>query len=366
MFQRKELIDNPFSKDKVINWLTRLGKGMKKQSQSVFMVEELQPIWLNTIGQRLAYGTVATLIVSFIFWMNLGLIFGLIPGLKEGLRVVLTFGMFCGLIGGIGVGSSKVIRPVDNWIWQRKNPRIGLIDIPNLIATLLYFLFWGQLAAIFVFLADLLLVRFSLPPVLLWGRNWLFSVMHLGIAFNLVFVLLGWLFFGYIAKIKKHRAKVNISLPNQLNNSLPNRGIHLSLKNAVLSFSITGIIFGLILFSFDMIDIRWVLIMFLFKLAPEDAGWNVVRQNSWLIGTLTLGLIGGLYLGGSAVIKHYSLRFILWIKGYTPFNFVKFLDHCAKLIFLKKVGGGYMFIHRMLLEHFAKMEIKSTRTKKSK
>ena len=34
-------------------------------------------------------------------------------------------------------------------------------------------------------------------------------------------------------------------------------------------------------------------------------------------------------------------------------NFVKFLDHCAKLILLKKVGGGYMFIHRMLLEWFA-------------
>jgi hypothetical protein len=32
---------------------------------------------------------------------------------------------------------------------------------------------------------------------------------------------------------------------------------------------------------------------------------------------------------------------------------VKFLDHCAKLIFLKKVGGGYIFVHRMLLDYFA-------------
>jgi hypothetical protein len=26
-----------------------------------------------------------------------------------------------------------------------------------------------------------------------------------------------------------------------------------------------------------------------------------------------------------------------------------------KLIFLKRIGGGYIFIHRMLLEHFVAM-----------
>jgi hypothetical protein len=48
-------------------------------------------------------------------------------------------------------------------------------------------------------------------------------------------------------------------------------------------------------------------------------------------------------LGGFAVIQHYVLRLNMWRMGYTPFNYVKFLDHCAKLIFLKKVGGGYIF-----------------------
>jgi len=36
-------------------------------------------------------------------------------------------------------------------------------------------------------------------------------------------------------------------------------------------------------------------------------------------------------------------------------NFVKFLDYGCKLILLKKVGGGYIFIDRMLLEYFAEM-----------
>jgi eukaryotic-like serine/threonine-protein kinase len=53
------------------------------------------------------------------------------------------------------------------------------------------------------------------------------------------------------------------------------------------------------------------------------------------------------------VIKHYALRLTFWLNGYMPFKFVKFLDYCARLVLLKKVGGGYIFIHRMLLDYFA-------------
>ena len=70
---------------------------------------------------------------------------------------------------------------------------------------------------------------------------------------------------------------------------------------------------------------------------------------------LIFGLIVGLNRGGSAVIKHYALRLTLWRSGYTPFRFINFLDHCARLILLKRVGGGYIFIHRMLLEYFAEL-----------
>jgi hypothetical protein len=81
-----------------------------------------------------------------------------------------------------------------------------------------------------------------------------------------------------------------------------------------------------------------------------------------LVAGLIFGLSVGLNRGGLAVIKHYALRLILWMNGYMPLNFVGFLDQCAKLILLKKVGGGYIFIHRMLLEYFAELTPKSIRT----
>jgi hypothetical protein len=47
----------------------------------------------------------------------------------------------------------------------------------------------------------------------------------------------------------------------------------------------------------------------------------------------------------------------LWLTRRAPLNLVRFLDYAARdLNFLQKVGGGYNFIHRMLLEHFPAME----------
>jgi hypothetical protein len=115
----------------------------------------------------------------------------------------------------------------------------------------------------------------------------------------------------------------------------PNQGIKLSRTNSLTVGLTSGLIVGLIV-----------------RLTSGPG----VGPSVGLIFGLIFGLIAGLNRGGSAVIKHYALRLTLWLNGYTPFNLIKFLDHCAKLILLKKVGGGYIFIHRMLLEYFAELD----------
>ena len=87
--------------------------------------------------------------------------------------------------------------------------------------------------------------------------------------------------------------------------------------------------------------------------------WSIIAKTIMSIPIIT-GVIAGIILGvfspaGVACIQHFLLRFILYRHGDIPWNYARFLDSATQLIFLQKVGGGYIFIHRMLLEHFAKV-----------
>ena len=58
-----------------------------------------------------------------------------------------------------------------------------------------------------------------------------------------------------------------------------------------------------------------------------------------------------------SLIKHLSLRFILYFNNYIPWNYARFLNYCTERLFLQRVGGRYRFIHRLLQEHFATMPL---------
>jgi hypothetical protein len=47
------------------------------------------------------------------------------------------------------------------------------------------------------------------------------------------------------------------------------------------------------------------------------------------------------------------LRLGLWYHGCTPRRYADFLDYTAERLFLRRVGGGYVFIYRLLQEYFA-------------
>jgi DNA polymerase III delta prime subunit len=88
--------------------------------------------------------------------------------------------------------------------------------------------------------------------------------------------------------------------------------------------------------------------------------WSI--ESLWL-GLFTglifapfVGLLVGLYFGGIACIKHVFLRVFLWCMRYIPWNYSRFLDYAAERILLRKIGGGYIFVHRLLLDYFASLE----------
>ena len=129
-----------------------------------------------------------------------------------------------------------------------------------------------------------------------------------------------------------------------------NQGVRLSIRNALRM----GLLWGA-LPMFGVVGISYVLaqgwLLFEFEILPV---WLVILIASLITG-LVFGLPAALWYGGLEVIKHYTLRLILWRTGQLPWNIANFLDHATDLIFLRKVGGGYIFIHRLMMEYFASL-----------
>jgi hypothetical protein len=71
-----------------------------------------------------------------------------------------------------------------------------------------------------------------------------------------------------------------------------------------------------------------------------------------LVFGLGFGLLAGLLGGGRACLQHVVLRLWLVRNDAAPWRYAKFLDYAANRIFLRKVGGGYLFIHRLLQDYF--------------
>ena len=124
---------------------------------------------------------------------------------------------------------------------------------------------------------------------------------------------------------------------------LPNQGMRLSLRNAGLAAAILAPVVALA---------TWPALVFTFDLSDP---------SKILTGVVTLGVIASLvgfaWFGGRELIMHASVRLVLAWTRQTPRDLAAFLDHCAlELDFLRKVGGGWVFLHRYLLEYFAALE----------
>ena len=171
-----------------------------------------------------------------------------------------------------------------------------------------------------------------------------------------LYTLIGGAIFGPMAALFGGlRSKV------QSTKTVPNEGMRLSFKNTVF----TGILFwfiGGLLISVGALIIGWGTFWVVGDVVFRELEaavtqiefmglvWSFIKNGGFLGG------LAALWYGGFVIIQHYTLRLILVLKGHTPRNYTHFLDFAVGRVFLQKVGGGYIFIHRLLLEHFAEMD----------
>lgn len=395
MFQRRGL-DSRYAQSQTTHWLAWLAQALSRQTLTIFHIEELQPDWLEHRTQRWLYvGAVSLitglligaswtiswlLVTGYLFDLPGGNLIALVRGAVNGVAAGALVGWALGrhhappvevahgwtlawptlgmgaLLGGLaGLAGGLVLAPMVGWrVACALSLSAGLaIGIASGIAFGLIHnlaqieavetMRWSWSSAVRKPVAK---CTFALSAGLLIGAM-------LGTANGLGWgALLGWSY-GWASGGAGAVALASILMlmdglkPGEIATKVtPNQGIARSARNALritlgvglASGLVVGLIYALI---FGMVEYTYGL------------------QGGLLAGLLTgashgigTGLFCGLVYGGFAWIQHWVLRTILWASGAMPWNYTRFLDFAAERIFLHKVGGGYIFMHRLLQDYF--------------
>lgn len=383
-----------YPQKQTLQWLRWLAQEMDQHAQAVFLIERMQPSWLTSLvdrwgyvlGTRFVYGGVVGLICAALLLLSNGLILGInlfIPKHELWDYAIWLFRLWLqiGIVLGCVEGVLWAYEPTQaHRLWRlAKTVLYGWI-IGEIFAHgwgLFYAVFFGVMGSVFLVVGSgapvvaqeiraVEKLQFSwqgaLRGVLLGfgagiivggildqivgGRffNWLLPKLSLplgrfvaaGLLFGPVLAMFGIIFGGFHG----------VFLDTQ---TRPNQGIIFSVRNALIAGFICLLLGWGVGFAYALIGQQVV-----------PVGWTQLRTGGPWHG-LSVGLLFGafamLWHGGLDVIKHFILRLLLWRAGYMPWNYAHFLDYAAERIFLRKVGGGYIFIHRLLLEYFARLEL---------
>ena len=294
MFQRKN-IPSPYSQKQTLKWLRALAQNLTSTSQTVFLIERMQVNWLTSKWQRGAY-----IVLIFSCFLLFATTIGLQVVSRHALPLALVIGgALCVQIFGLyRIVPAETLR----WSWKKaiRSFLLGL-TIGPLIGWALKLTFTYVFSPKYCFAIPGCFIHISLIG------------LSFGAVLGITYAVIRGLSGARIATVTK-----------------PNQGIRQSAKNAIL-IAIVATIAPLLTSLFFA---------------------NSTSSTFWAAAGLSFGLALG---GGEACAKHGALRFVLFCKGRIPWNYSQFLDYAAKRIFLQKVGGGYIFVHRLLLEHFASL-----------
>jgi eukaryotic-like serine/threonine-protein kinase len=311
MFDRptRSKSNSRYSQAETLRWLSWLAQRMVQKSPTMFLIENMQPTWLQTKTEERVYRIEAILL----FGLSSGLLFGLSSGLSVGLIV----GLSVGLIGGLR-GEIRLVETLS--FSAQKAIQEARWTLAPLIGGLVGGLVGGLISGLSV----------GLVGGLVGG-------LISGLSVGLIFGLLG----GLIVRDLETKA-------------VSNQGIWSSARNFMIFGLISGLTSGLGgglsggLISGLISGLNGGLI----------SGLSVGLSSGLIFGLIS-GLIVGLNYGGAACVQHFSLRLLLCHKGRIPWNYACFLDDAVDRLFLQKVGGGYIFVHRLLMEHFAQLQLEN-------
>jgi hypothetical protein len=306
--QLSETHDNKgYSRQQTEHYLRWLAKNLKRQTTTEFLLENMQPSWLEA-KQR--------------FWYRL--VTGLTVGLTVGLSFGLTVGLIYGLIAGLTVGLSGGLDKIDTY--EVLNLNLSAINIKRFLEGLIEGLIKGPILGLILGLI------FSLSAGLI-GES------IFGLIVDLIYGLIAGLILGLIAGLILGLT-IGLILGLQGNLRLkekPNQGIWSSGRNAII---LTGL----------SLPFTFAFFVLFYLTANQSINWSDMAIKSLGTSFLLLGISLG---GGAAFIQHFVLRFFLGLGGQIPRDYVGFLQYAQERDLVLQNGGSFRFYHDLLREYLA-------------
>ncbi|HEY6406921.1 MAG TPA: hypothetical protein VIY29_05580, partial [Ktedonobacteraceae bacterium] len=256
----------------------------------------------------------------------------LMTGVTFGLLGALAFGLIDGLLNPL----TTEIKPAEVFVWSWKRMGQNLVKLlgVGLLGVLLVGLLIGLFYGLYEWITHQTENVLKLVSDVLLGE-WRFALFAVPFFMLVGGGLLAGLTGGLSGRVlEEHRI------------TTPNQGIRYSLRQGIILGTVWGLAGGIVGATLGGVvsgvhDLNGLL--------------SLMGYYGLIIGPL-VGVTSGLRGGGMACIQHIVLRWSLWKAGSLPWNCARFLDYANAHILLRKVGGGYIFIHRMLLEYFASSE----------
>lgn len=306
-----------YSKEDVKKWLAWLAEHMNSSDKRVFLIERMQPNLLQDSWQKWIYYGGILIASEFIF-----MVITLITNAMNPKSSILVEDLVLGLLFGLMMVFREKIELFENLEFSWKKVRINFAEklLPSLKVLLIISLIYIPICSLVVVI-ETRKIAFFMFALVLASIISLFLLLGGSVTFGLFYIL-----------PLSLRGEKKIPVGKR---KIPNIGFWWSLKNARLLILVSSLIFSLII----------MLIC-----------WNLNRPvTNGLITGILFGIIFGLF-PAIACIQHLVLRSILcFISRSIPWKYAEFLDDAANSNLLVKVGGGYMFFHPTLQEHFAQI-----------
>lgn len=369
MLKRRGMAYN-YTEKRMIRWLSQLAQKMNEHEQTIFLIERLQPSWLSKSKQQWIYLFGSRLISGMVVGFTLGIINE--SSLTEP-DFLLLYGLSYGVVGGLANAL------IDAWRfkWDAGKNRINnfsrnaLLIARILAVTILVGVVGGTLFELvghtFVGLFNRLMVGLGfglifgfrgkhqsitndIQPVETLRWSWIRALKGvlvgsvIGVVIGLGIELNDWLIFGlkfepYSILLFGRTGAISGVMFGGLNPGIvetkgkvsPNQGIKLSGRNAIIAGCSIG--FGTAIG---------------FSLTMGPLFGSVIGLGFLILATL--------WYGGFDIIQHYLLRFLFWQDDIAPWHYGRFLDYGVGCILMRRIGGGYIYIHRLLMEYFATLD----------